>query len=785
MKFQHIKSGVLALLSLFFLVAGYLVLFYTFTTLPAVEINTISSKQSTILTDRSGEFLFDFSEDEKRTFVRIDEISPHIINATIAIEDDIFFSHRGIRPESFIRAMWNNIKTVSFSQGGSTITQQVVKNTLLTNEKNVTRKIKEMLLALKLEEKLSKKEILELYLNTIPYGGVSYGIAEASSAFFGKKPSEVTISEAAYLAAVPNAPTFYSPYGSNKKSLEQRKDRILWLMLSQGRITREEYLLARQENVHFQNHDTFSIKVPHFVFFVKEMLEKEYGPSLRALGGARLETTIDLALQREVEERIRAFAPSIEEKHGASNIAAVILSAPTGEILSMIGSRDFFDRDIDGSVNITTSLRQPGSTFKPIVYAKAVEKGLRPETVVYDVQTQFNESCEKDFFESTIDGCYSPYNYTGRFSGPTALRDALAQSINVPAVKTLYLAGVSDTIDLAKKMGIASLSEDANFYGLSLALGAADITPLELAQAYAVFANEGIFVPYTWDKDPDRHDIRKRVLDATTARDITSILSDDDARSPTFGRNSPLHFRDDPVAVKTGTTNNSRDIWVVGYSPDLVVLVWAGNSDGAVLENKASGFSLAPLFRDIMHIALKKHGSAHAAFNNNDDLVRSPIDPAIVQGIIDSDDPHTILHFISPKNVTEETDDPERNAQYENWEFGLENWLEEHDISKHENARVNRSRFDIEQPKRRSRIVIDESITVVAKDLGIPETTYEFYVNNRLVGSSEQPTFSFEPSHFVRPDEQRFTIQVVARTENTAYLANRTYTIETDGRKEE
>lgn len=781
MRIRYLKNMLLVVLSACFLIAGYLVLFYTFTVLPAAEIDTVYAKQSIIIEDRHGEFLFDFSEDEKRQFIPITGISDHIINATIAVEDEFFFTHRGVRLESFFRATWNNIKSASFSQGGSTITQQVIKNIFLTNEKKITRKIKEMFLAIKLEKQLSKEKILEIYLNTIPYGGVSYGIAEASNTFFGKKPDEVTIAEAAYLAALPNAPTFYSPYGSNRKSLEQRKNRILLLMLNQGKITREEYSQAQRENVHFRDRDTFSIKAPHFVFFVREMLEREYGPSLKALEGTKVKTTLDLAMHEAITELVQSFSLTLEERFGAKNSAALVLSAKTGEILSMVGSRDFFDRTIDGSVNILLSQRQPGSTFKPIVYAEAFEKGLRAETVLYDVQTQFSESCDKDYFESTLTGCYAPVNYTGRFSGPLTIREALAQSINIPAIKTLYLAGIPETIDLAKKMGISSIQYNANHYGLSFALGSTDITPLELAQAYNVFANDGIFVPYRWNKHVSRPAIRKRIMRETTARTITSILSDDNARAPIFGRNSALVVPNASVAAKTGTTNNSRDIWVVGYSPDVVVLVWAGNSDSTVLENRASGHALSPLFRDIMLVALQKYGVEHALFKEVDEVL-SPTVPNIVQGIIDTEEPHSILHYITSDNITREPDDPTADSQYENWEFGVERWLNHHDIAKHQDLKINNQRFIINEPRKREMVILNEITTVSATVMTIPNTAYEFYINGHLIDSAATPTFRFLPSEFVQATDEEITLQVVATGDKGVYLAEQTYDLRSYGR---
>lgn len=777
MKYHHAKNTVLLGISGVFLLMGSLILFYVFTPLPDTEaIDNVSSKQSIILTDRNGKFLFDFSQNEKRTRIPIEEISPNIINATLAIEDHRFFEHKGVRLDAFIRAMINNIRTRSFSQGGSTITQQVVKNVFFTNEKKIERKMKEFFLAIKIENKLEKNEILELYLNTIPYGGVLFGISEASNTFFGKKTKDVTIAEAAYLAAIPNAPTYFSPYGSNKRDLEKRKNHILNLMRENNFITREEYKKAVQEPVHFQKPDTFSIQAPHFVFFAKESLEKEYGTRLKALEGKRVRTTIDLELQNEIEKLIETFAEKLEKKHKARNVASVVLAVKTGEILAMVGSRDFFNTEINGSVNIITSLRQPGSTFKPIAYAKAFEKGLRPETVVYDVPTQFTVSCDEDKFENTRSGCYSPVNYTGKFTGPITLREALAQSINIPAIKTLYIAGIAEVINLAKDMGITSLTKNQHHYGLSLVLGGAEVTPLELAQAYSVFPNDGILTHYTWRMD-EEEPRTKRVLSREVARDITDILSDNSARAPIFGENSPLNITVPPVAAKTGTTNNSQDIWVIGYSPDIVVLVWGGNADSTLLENNASGFSLSPLFKDIMLTASERYRQKNTYFSRN----TAPLTingPDILSGIIDIKNPHTILHYIQKENPTKEQRNLEDEQQYSHWEFSVQEWFKENEeeIKNRENDRTVR-KFSITAPKKQKTLRITEPVTITVTDLKIKNTRYEFYVNEKLIGSSHIPVFSFDPEQTIKRNREEVTIQVVANTSNGTFVAEETYRI--------
>ena len=777
MKHKNIEKMILLLFSIFFITAGYVILFYTFVPLPGVDTKNVASKQSIIITDRNDEFLFDFSENEKRTFVPYEEIAENIINATIAIEDHLFFEHNGIRLDAFLRALINNIRTLSFSQGGSTITQQVIKNVFLTTEKNIERKMKEFLLAIKIEKKLTKEEIMVLYLNTISYGGVSYGIAEASNTFYGKKPSEITIAEAAYLAAVPKAPTFFSPYGANKKALENRKDLVLLSMLEYGLISREEYLNAKKEKVHFREQKNFSIQAPHFVFFVKEDLEKEHGTDLKTLEGKRIRTTLDIELQKEVEKMVEEFAPPLEKKHKAKNIATVVLKAKTGEILTMVGSRDFFNNDIDGSVNIITSPRQPGSTFKPIAYAEAFTKGLRPETVVYDVPTQFTKSCREDRYESTKDGCYSPVNYTGRFKGPISLRNALAQSINIPAVKVLYIANITDVLHLAKRMGIQSLQKNPYHYGLSLVLGGAEVAPLELAQVYALFSNEGVLIPHTW-KYTEEEPSGKRIIKRTVAQDITDILSDDYARAPIFGANSALKSTNPPVAVKTGTTNNSRDIWIVGYSPDIVVLIWAGNSDGSLLENSAVGFSLAPLFQKIMKIASEKYGKPGAYFSINTTPPENG--PDILSGKIDTEDLHTILYYIQKDRPTQRVRNPENDPQYKNWEYAVQDWLsknEEYANMQHtSNNNIPRG-FEIESPSIRRKLIRKDIVTIIPTKILEPNTRYEYYINGKLIGSSHLPLFSFTPEKIIGRNEEKITLQVIANTIYGTFTDEKTYTI--------
>jgi 1A family penicillin-binding protein len=564
---------------------------------------------STKIYDRTGEILlYDLSQDVRRNVIPLSDISPHIQEATIAIEDKDFYNHYGIKISSFFRAVLVNLSTLSYSQGGSTITQQVVKNSILTKDKTPTRKIKEWILAAKLEKVLTKDEILNFYLNEIPYGGNIYGVEEASKNFFGRSAKDVTIAEAAYLAALPKAPTFYSPYGQNRERLDERKNTVLREMLSMDFITEEEYNAAKEEKVEFKPRQrTGSLKAPHFVFFVIDYLAERYGEEAVQNGGFRVITTLDYEIQEAAEEIAKKYGTINEERFKGENNATVVIDPKNGEILALVGSRDYFDDTIEGNFNVATAHRQPGSAFKPIVYANLFTKGYTPETILFDVPTQFSTNCSPDNLTSD-NGCYSPNNYDNAFRGPVTVRAALAQSLNIPAVKALYLAGIKSSIDFAKEMGIEGL-DDRNRFGLSLVLGGGEVSLLDLTSAYSVFANDGVRSPYnpiirvesgSGEIIEQITNLPKRVVPAEAARNISSILSDNNARAPLYGTASPLYFGGRDVAVKTGTTNDYRDAWIIGYTPNVTVGTWAGNNDNSSMERKVSGLIVAPMWRELM-----------------------------------------------------------------------------------------------------------------------------------------------------------------------------------------
>jgi 1A family penicillin-binding protein len=591
--------------------------------------------QSTKIYDRTGKILlYDVFEGSKRTIVPFTEISRNIKNATVAIEDDQFYNHVGIRPLSFLRAVIANLLTGSYGQGGSTITQQVVKNALLTKEKKISRKLKEWVLALKIEKLMSKDEILGIYLNETSYGGSMYGVEEASKQFFGKSSKDLSMTEAAYLAAIPQATTFFSPYGKNLDKLEERKNLVLKRMLSNDFITKEEYESALQEKVEFLPQNNYGILAPHFVIFVKEILEQKYGQDNIENGGLKVITTLDFDLQEKAEEILKRKALENKEKFNAENVALVAIDPKTGDIRSMVGSRDYFDKEIDGNFNVATAHRQPGSTFKPIVYSQAFVEGYTPETVLFDLETEFSTECDtegKPINKGTDPNvCYRPGNYDDIFRGPVSLRDALAQSINIPAIKTLYLVGIKDALNLAKNMGITGLS-DANQYGLTLVLGGGEVSLLDLTSVYGVFANNGTRVPYQpieriennlGEVIFEKKTTNKEVLPVGVAQTISDILSDNEARTPSYGRNSLLNFPNNDVAVKTGTTNDYKDAWTIGYTPYLVVGVWAGNNDNFPMEKKVAGQIVAPIWNEVMKYVV--------ANNSNENFKKPPAtDPEI------------------------------------------------------------------------------------------------------------------------------------------------------------
>jgi 1A family penicillin-binding protein len=663
--------------------AGGLVVWATTIALPDVR-NFVDRRvaESTKIYDRTGTtVLYDVHGNVRRSVVPYDQIAQDLKDATVAIEDQNFYRHNGIQPSAIIRAVWINLTSGDLlgGQGGSTITQQVIKNALLTSEKTISRKVKEWVLAIRLEKVLTKDEILGVYLNEVPYGGNVYGAEEAARRFFGKGAKDLTLLEAAYLAALPQAPTYFSPYGNHRADLDARKDLVLERMLDNGYITKDEYEGAKNTEVAFQAQDEYGIKAPHFVMYVRELLEEEYGREAVEQGGLKVITTIDWDLQDQAEQIVEKWALQNEKLYNAENAAMVGVDPKTGQILVMVGSRNFFDEEIDGEYNIAVAERQPGSAMKPIAYAAAFAKGYRPETVVFDLPTEFSATCG-----SSGGSCYSPVNYDDVFRGPMTLRDALAQSINVPAVKVAYLVGIQSIIDLAKKMGLTTI-EGAQNYGLSLVLGGGEVKPLEMANAYATFARNGEYLPtapilriedregtvlYDWDED---HDDPREVLDPSVAALVSDVLSDNVARTPSYGVASPLYFPGRQVAAKTGTTNDYRDTWIIGYTPSISVAAWAGNNDNTSIDKKVAGFVVAPMWNEFMKVALEK--IPEETFPAPPALPENASN-AIAGRWQEQPETHEILHWIDKDNpLGPPPSNPARDPQYWLWEAPLRQWL--------------------------------------------------------------------------------------------------------------
>lgn len=643
--------------------------------------------ESTKIYDRTGEnLLYDIHGEEKRTIVPWENIPDYVKKATLASEDSDFYNHKGIDFYGIARAFITDLKNVGISQGGSTITQQLVKKALLGDQRDSTlrlidRKIKEIILTIKIERRFSKDELFWMYLNQIPYGSNAYGIEAASNTFFGKSAKDLTLNEAVTLASLPKAPTYYSPYGSHVDDLIIRKNNNLKRMFELGYITSEEYNKAKNETVNFKV-ATENILAPHFVIMVKEYLVSKYGEDAVERDGLKVVTTLNSDLQSIAEEAVTKYSKINKEKYKANNAALTAINPKTGEVLALIGSSDYFDIANEGNFNVATAKRQPGSSFKPFAYAAAFKAGYPDGTILFDVRTEFNPECPPDGTgkkdQYGLD-CYHPNNYDGRFRGPVTLRNGLAQSLNIPSVKTLYLAGIDSTLNLAESMGITTL-QDRSRFGLSLVLGGAEVKLIDLVSAYGVFANDGIrnlwFIvkkveSATGETLEDNTAEPKRVLESSVASLVNDVLSDNNARAPVFGNSNPLYIPGKEVAAKTGTTQENRDAWVVGYTPSLAIGVWTGNNDNKSMTQAGAGISASgPMWNQFMTKALEK--IPMDSFNKP-----SPVfsDKPMLNGQY-SQDIHNILYYVDIKNPlgpipTNPTEDP----QFKNWEWAVRSYF--------------------------------------------------------------------------------------------------------------
>ncbi|MDO8486940.1 MAG: penicillin-binding protein [Candidatus Curtissbacteria bacterium] len=588
---------------------------------------------STKIYDRNNKLLYDIYGDKNRALVNWNGLPPYVKEATISIEDKDFYKHSGFSAFGILRSAFN-IVVFRKLQGGSTITQQVVKNTLLSSERTLTRKVKEFILSIQVERKYSKDEILQIYLNEVPYGGTAWGIEAAAQTYFGREAKDLTLAEAVILAGMPQAPSFYSPYGTNPKAYVKRAFDVGRRMREDGYITRaqEDQLQRDIPSIKFSTNDK-GIAAPHFVFYVKDILTQRYGEKFVEQGGLKVTTTLNLDLQNKAQSIVsEEIAKLANLKVG--NGAAVIVDPKTGEILAMVGSKDYFAKDYDGQVNVAMSLRQPGSALKPFTYATAFKAGYTPATVLLDVPTEFPGGVNLPI--------YKPVNYDGKFRGPVQVRFALANSINIPAVKMTALVGIKNMLRTAYDAGLKSLEptdDNLKRFGLSVTLGGGEVRLLELANGYGTLAAAGTYHdPISILKVEDRSgkvleevkdekDVRGRdVLGKDITFLISHILSDNNARADAFGLGSFLNIPGKTVAVKTGTTDDKRDNWTVGYTPSAVVGVWVGNNDNSPMNPAiASGITGAtPIWNRIMREALSGRGSE--SFQKPDNVTALEID---------------------------------------------------------------------------------------------------------------------------------------------------------------
>ncbi len=693
----------------------------------ASTINKRIIVESTKIYDRTGShLLYEVHGEEKRTIISFVDMPAVLKYATIGLEDQDFYSHHGIKLTSILRSILRDVTTLDKAQGGSTITQQFVKNSLLTNEKTLLRKVKEVILSLEMETKFSKDEILAMYLNEIPYGSNAYGIEAAAQTFFGKPAKELTLDEAALVASLPQATAYYSPYGSHTDALIARKNFALHTMMKLGYITEDQTNAAIEE-------DTLKkvlpqkdiIAAPHFVMYIKDYLQQKYGDQAVEQGGFRVTTTLDWDMQQVAEQAVRDGATN-NKKWKANNAALVAIDPKTGQILSLVGSKDYFapsepancisgkNCTFEPNFNVATANRQPGSSFKPYVYLTAFTKGYLPETMLYDVDTQF---------ETTEGKSYQPQNYDGKFHGPLPIMKALGGSLNIPAVKTLYLVGVNNAIAMAKNLGISGLNDPSRL-GLSLVLGGGVVKLIDHVGAYGTLATGGIKhektailrivnakgeVQEEYTSNPG-----ERVVEEKYVAMLDSILSNNDNRAWVFGDKNPLRFDTRPVVAKTGTTNEFRDGWTVGYTPSLAVGVWAGNNDNSPLVTGADGVNVAaPIFRSFLDKVLINTPIENFPSYNPDDQIgdgEGKTNKPMLDGKLDiqekvrvcqipgkkgdyclaskycgnGDDEkinfvsnHDILFYVNRDDPRGSIPNkPENDSQFKNWEKGVADWYD-------------------------------------------------------------------------------------------------------------
>ncbi|MBI4653191.1 PBP1A family penicillin-binding protein [Candidatus Kuenenbacteria bacterium] len=737
-----------------------------------------SEELSTKIYDRTGKIiLYEIYGEKKRTLISLEELPEYIKWGAVVVEDKRFYQHHGFDFKRIVKAFWVNTTQGGIFQGASTITQQFVKNAILTSKKTYARKIKEVIWAYEIENKFSKDQILKMYLNEIPFGSQSYGIEVASQTYFAKSAGDLTLDEAILLVALPKAPTYYSPWGNHREELLARQKLILDLMVQEGHLNKEEAerakkidvlkkIVPRKEN----------ILAPHFVMYVKELLTQRYGEKVVEQGGLKVITTLDFEKQKIAEEKIKQGVEK-NKKWKATNAALVAIDPKTGGILAMVGSKDYFNLEDDGNVNVALRPRQPGSSFKPIVYAAAFKKGYTPSTVLFDLETNFDTTGKKT---------YIPQNYNKKEHGQITLKNALAGSLNIPAIKVLYLTGINSVLDLAEELGYSTL-KDRERFGLALALGAGEVKLLEHTSAFGVFSQEGIkyetnpilkIEDYQGKIIEDYSSVSgQRILDEEVCRQLNDILSDNSARSFIFSVHNNFTLGKRPVAAKTGTTNDFRDAWTMGYTPSLVVGVWAGNNDNSKM--KSTGGDIAgPIWNSFMKEVLKntpiekftlpkKIITNKAVLNGklaNETIIK--IDRASGKLATDLTPPsfviektysevHDILYYVNkddprgpfPKN-------PWKDPQFKNWEKPVQKWIEKQGIL---NEKPPKEYDDLHIKENQPKITIifptdNETIsgsfieTKIEAEIPRGKTSkLEFFIDNQLI-----KTIDYLPQDFAQ-----------------------------------
>lgn len=746
--------------------------------------------QTTKIYDRTGEhLLYEVYGDENRTLVKIQEgfckddaematdpngIPLRMLEATITAEDRTFCKHGGFSYTGLARAVF----FLGQRGGGSTLTQQLVKNAILSNERHLSRKIKELIISIGLERRYSKDQILQIYFNEIPYGSTYYGIQAAATNYYDTQVKDLTLGQMATLAAIPKAPTSYL---NNPDMLTTRRDYILDGMVEQGFVTQEEADAAKQEDTSLAVKIT-NIDAPHFVMYVKQQLEETYGQYQAENGGLKVTTSLDYDLQKIAEEEVVKGVEAKGETYNFTNGALVAMDPKNGQVLAMVGSKDYFDDEIDGQVNVALRPRQPGSSFKPLVYTAGFERGYTPNTILWDVNTSFPNGSG---------GAYTPYDYDLGERGPLRVRNALQSSLNLPAVEMTYLVGVDNILTFAERLGYTTFG-DRSRYGLSLGIGAGEVKLLEHADAFATLANEGVrheAVSILKVEGPDgtvldewKANDGEKVLEPNIARMTANVLSDNDARTAVFGASSYLQLGDRPVAAKTGTTNDFYDAWTMGYTPSLVAGVWVGNSQYVAMKQGADGSVVAaPIWNGFMRRALE---------GKPIDYFTSPEIPVTGKAILDGSMPsvtvtvdtksgklatdftpdstretrtyaeyHSILHYVDRNDpLGPPPANPADDVEYVAWEKAITDWIAKREAEtgiKIEQASPPTEYDDVHVPANVPSVRMtspdnDENLSTrdvflsASADAPRGVTRVEFYIDGYFLGVDESEPWSLD-----------------------------------------